>query len=72
MERELLELQKKIYQEESQEYEFFIEYSSRLFFFPVGQFYDLFFMEAAIVIVSHFACFLNLYVNKKTQIASFL
>ncbi len=43
MERELLELQKKIYQEESQEYEFFIEYSSRLFFFPVGQFYDLFF-----------------------------
>lgn len=43
MERELLELQKKIYQEESQEYEFFIEYSSRLFFFPVGQFYDLYF-----------------------------
>lgn len=43
MERELIELQKKIYQEESKEYEFFIEYSSRLFFSSIGQFYDLYF-----------------------------
>lgn len=43
MEQELLELQKNIYQEESQEYEFFIGYSSQLFFSSIGQFYDLYF-----------------------------
>jgi len=43
MERELLELQKKIYQQELHENGFFIGDSSQLYFSSVGQFYDLYF-----------------------------
>lgn len=43
MKEELLELQKKIYQHELNGGEYFPGYSSKLYFFPVGNFYDLYF-----------------------------
>lgn len=43
MKEELLKLQRKIYQQELGEGEYFIGDSAKLYFFPIGDFYDLYF-----------------------------
>lgn len=43
MKEKLLKLQRKIYQQESIEGEYFVGDSAKLYFFPMGDFYDLYF-----------------------------